>query len=407
MTTVQVPWAAWHGDRQVSLAFPPSWSVTEARMRDAHALTDQEIEQLMNRPVGTPRISELARGRRTAAIVVEDNSRPAPLGDLIPHVLAELETGGIPVERVCILVGSASHRPLTRLDVARKLGQAVLDCVEVRNHNPYENLMPLGTTSRGTPIWINKTFMEADLKLAVGSIIPHRDAGFGGGAKLVGIGMAGLDTIEANHMHGWSEDNIGLGRLDDNLLRADIEEIASRAGLEMIVNVVVNSRREIAGLFAGHPVEAFRLGADFARHIYATQVPEGVDVAVFNAYPKDTEFIMGFNALNPGYGIGGRLVQPEGTVVVTMAASEGYGCHSGMDRYRFTYGRSVSWNRRLVIFSPGVYEWDVRRLCPAGTLLFRDWSALIRALEQLHPGSARAVVFPCGTLQLGGGEHRA
>jgi hypothetical protein len=325
----------------------------------------------------------------------------------MPHVLAELEAGGIPKERVRILVGSASHRPPTRLDLIKKLGQTILDSIEVRSHNPYENLVSLGATSRGTPIWINKTFMEADLKLAVGSIIPHRDAGFGGGAKLVGIGMAGLDTIEANHMHRWPQDSVGLGRLEGNLLRADIEEIALCVGLEMIVNVVVNSHREIAGVFAGHPIQAFRHGADFARRIYATQVPEGMDVAIFNAYPKDTEFIMGFNALNPGYGVGERLLQPAGTVVVTMAAPEGYGYHSGMDRYQFKYGPQISWHRRLAIFSPCVNEWDVRRLCPPGTLLFKDWSALIQTLEQLYPGRAQAVVFPCGTLQLGGGEHKA
>jgi nickel-dependent lactate racemase len=407
VNTLRLPWAAWHSDSSLELAFPAEWEVTEARMQDAPGLADAQIAQAIDSPIGIPHLSQLARGRRDAAVVVEDTSRPAPLERVIVQVLNELEAGGLSRHRVRLLVGSASHRPLTRLDLVKKLGQATLDTVEVRNHNAYENLVELGTTSRGTPIHVNRTYAEADLKLAIGSIIPHRDAGFGGGAKLAGIGMAGVDTIAANHMAAWSAGHVGLGRIEDNPLRADIDEIAGRAGLEMIVNVVVNSRREIAGVFAGDPSLAFRQGTQFARDIYATPVPDAVDVAVFNAYPKDTEFIMGFNALNPGYGIGERLVQAGGTVVITMAASEGYGCHSGMDRYQFKYDASVSWQRRLIVYSPNVNQWDVDRLCPPGTLLFREAPALIRALSDLHPGRARAAVFPCGTLQLGGGEFKS
>ena len=406
MTSIKIPWAAWHGDYQVELTFPSLWEVTEARMQDAPSLTDEEIGDCLGRPVGSPPLRVLAEQRNNATIVVEDNTRPTPVYRLLPHLLAELEAGGISRERVTILVGSASHRPITRLDAVKKLGPDIVETVEVRNHHPYENLVSLGTSERGTPIWVNRDFVEADLKVAIGTVVPHEDAGFGGGVKVVGIGLAGVETLAVIHGRTVAEGPVGLGRLQGNYCRADIEDIALRAGLEMTINVVLNSRRDIAGVFAGQPIEAHQAAVALARQVYATTLPRNVDIGVFNAYPKDTELMLGFNALNPAYGIGEQLIQPDGTVVVTMAAPEGYGYHSINMRQQFAYSSDLAWQRRLVVYSPNLTQGDIQRFCPAGTLLFKEWPGLIEMLEGLYPGSARAVVLPCGALQLGGGEHK-
>lgn len=407
MTTINIPWAAWHGDEQIPLAFPASWDVTEARMQDAPALSDQAIGDRLRTSIAAVPLAQLAQGRQNAVIVVEDITRPTPLYRLLPPLLAELEAAGIPRGRIRILIGSASHRPNTRTDMVKKLGQAVVDTVEVRNHHPYENLVSLGMSDRGTPIFINRDFVEADLKIAIGTIVPHEDAGFGGGAKVVGIGLASVETLAVIHGRTVAEGPVGLGRLEGNFCRSDFEDIALRAGLEMTINVVINSQRDIAGVFAGHPVEAHRAAAVLARQVYATELPPEVDVGVFNAYPKDTELMLGFNALNPGYRIGEQLIQPDGTVVVTMAAPEGYGYHSINSRQGFVYGPDLAWQRRLVVYSPNLTPADIQRFCPAGTLLFKDWSSLIQMLEAQYPGQARAVVLPYGAIQLGGGEHKA
>jgi nickel-dependent lactate racemase len=406
MTTIGVPWAAWHNDCRMELTFPPGWDVVEARMQDAPTVGDEEIRRRLRAPIEIPPLRTLAQGRSNAIVVSDDISRPTPLHRLMPHILAELEAGGIDRSKVCILIGSGSHRPITRPEAAKKLGQDIVETVEVRNHNPYENLISLGTSSRGTPIWVNRTFVEGDLKIAVGSIIPHEMAGFGGGAKVVGVGVVGLDTLEGNHQWLASKGRMGLGLLEGNICRADIEEIALRAGLEMTIDVVLNSSRDIAGVFAGHPVQAHRQGVQVARQVYATRLPESVDIAVFNAYPKDTELLQGFNALNVAYGAGDRLIQPNGTVVVTMAATEGYGHHSQVDRQRWVNAPGMVWNRRLMVFSPNLGQWDLDRFGPAGAIVSGDWSALIKTLEGTYPGQVRAVVFPCGTLQMGGGEYQ-
>lgn len=406
MALIRIPWAAWHGDYEIELPFPTLWEVIEARMRDAPALTDDEIGERLRTSTGSLPLRVLAQNRTDAVVVVEDNTRPTPVYRLLPHLLAELEAGGIKRTNTRILIGSASHRPITRLDAVKKLGPDIVDTVEVRNHHPYENLVSLGTSERGTPIWINRDFAEADLKVAIGTVVPHEDAGFGGGAKVVGIGLAGIETLAVIHGRTVAEGPVGLGRLQGNYCRGDIEEIALRAGLDMTINAVINSRRDIAGVFAGQPIEAHQEAVALARQVYATDLPRNVDIGVFNAYPKDTELMLGFNALNPAYGIGEQMIRPGGTVVVTMAASEGYGYHSINLRQGFAYGSDLAWQRRLIVYSPNLTQGDIERFCPPGTLLFKEWSGLIEMLERVHPGRARAVVLPCGALQLGGGEHK-
>ena len=406
MTTIRIPWAAWHGDYQVELTFPASWKVTEARMRDAPTLLDTEISDRLKKPIASASLRELAQHRKNAVIAVEDITRPTPIYRLLPSLLAELEAGGIPRERVRILIGSASHRPNTRDDALKKLGRDVVETVDVRSHNPYENLVPLGISDRSTPILLNRDFVEADLKIAIGTVLPHEDAGFGGGAKVVGIGLAGVETLAVIHGRTVEAGPVGQGRLEGNFCRADFEDIALRAGLEMTINVVINSQRDIAGVFAGHPIKAHRAAVTLARQVYATELPRGVDVGIFNAYPKDTELMLGFNALNPGYGIGEQLIQPNGTVVVTMAASEGYGYHSINTRQGFVYSAELAWRRRLIVYSPNLTQADIQRFCPPDTLLFKEWSSLVQMLQVQYPNRARAVVLPYGTIQLGGGEYK-
>ena len=117
--------------------------------------------------------------------------------------------------------------------------------------------------------------------------------------------------------------------------------------------------------------------------------------------------MLGFNALNPGYGVGEQLIQPDGTVVVTMAASEGYGYHGFNIRQGFVYGPELAWRRHLIVYSPNLTGADIQRFCPTGTLLVRDWPSLIQMLEARYSGRVRAGVLPQGAIQLGGGEHKS
>lgn len=403
MKEVYIPWAAWYGDKQKVLTFPEEWEVTLFPPQDAEEIDDETIRQAFEEPIGTPPLREMARGSRDAVIVVDDLSRPTPAYRLMPFVLEELQSAGIPLPHIRVIIGVAGHRPLTRSELIQKLGTFVVEHLQVRNHHPFENLVYLGKTSFGTPVYINRDFVSADFKLAVGGITPHGGPGFGGGAKLIFPGVAGIESLYQNHRR----DNGlrgGLNFLEGNQRRADLEEGARMAGLSAIVNVVVNSRRQVAGVFVGDPIQAHRAGCAFARKVFATPVPQNWDVGIFNAYPKDTEYLQVGMSLNIWYSAPHPIVHPEGTIVLTTASSEGLGYHSlhspGMRLPNNGPLPSSVGNRRLILFSPSLNFYDLSPEAQKEVILGRSWEEVRKNLSNFHGAGTRCAVFPCGALQL-------
>ncbi len=288
----------------------------------------------------------------------------------------------------------------------KKLGEEIASRFEIFSHNPYDNLKYMGQTSRGTPIYVNRFVAESDLRIGVGGIYPHGGAGFGGGGKIILPGVAGMDTIEANHRN---IPGAGHGVIEKNENRADIEEAARKAGLDVIVNVVVNSRREIAGVFVGDMVKAHREGVKIARRVYKTEVPRDVDVFVTNAYPLDTEMFQ----IVKGLWMMRRSSKEDVVTVLLAACSEGRGFHalyqmggrlwvpperSWLKRY---FMRTQASKRRLLILSPNLNRRDIRQIFPEGeTDLLRSWEEVIEELERRYKDGINVAVFPCASIQV-------
>jgi nickel-dependent lactate racemase len=289
----------------------------------------------------------------------------------------------------------------------RKLGEKVLDSVEVENHHPFENLVNLGESSRGTPILINAPFMEGDLKLAIGCVIPHYGSGFGGGGKIVLPGLAGIETLIANHRETIRGLAGGLGLTENNEQLADIREVARRVGLDFIVNVVLSARRGIVGVFAGDLVEAHAAGIEFARKIYETKLAGEIDVALCNAYPKDTDLMQSINAFNALITAPSGFLKDNGTVVLATASTEGRGYHSlhgrGMPLEMALDIERTFHGRELLVFSPNISEPDIKAAYHEPARLFRTWSNLVKALRRRYGKSCRVGIFPYGPLQLAHG----
>jgi len=405
---VRIPWGSWFGDTEVTLEFPGSWDVGFHPPADGPDIGEEGIRRAFANPIGTPRISDLARGKRSAVIVVDDLSRPTPAYRVLPTYLDELAAGGIDRDHVLIIIGVACHRQLIREDMEKKLGREVLETVQVKNHFAWDNCAYLGVTSRGTPVHVNRDFLAAELKLTLGGITPHGGPGFGGGAKLVLPGVAGIETSHANHRppEAGGPGKRGVNRVDDNEQRLDMEEAARMAGLDAIVNTVINSRRGIAGLFVGDMVAAHRAGVEFARKVFATKVPANVDVGVFNAYPKDTEFVQAGMAFNVWQNTRRPIVREGGTIVLCTASSEGYGFHSlhgpSMRLSNTRSPRQLFGDRQLVIFCPNIIRRDLPAEAQAdeGLILCRTWGEVAGVLERRHGAGARVAVFPCSAMQL-------
>jgi hypothetical protein len=401
--SASIRWGAWFGDSDVELPFPDGWRVTSCPPQDGTDIGESGIAASFANPIESRRLRDVAAGRRSPCIVIDDLSRPTAGDRLIPPILDELESAGIQAEDVLILLGVANHRILMREDMLKKLGSEVMERCTVRNHFSWARCREIGVTSRGTPVQLNEDFLAADLRILVGSIVPHPYAGFSGGAKLVMPATASIQSAAAFHA-GTPAPGDGIGVVE-TAARRDAEEAAAMAGIDFLVNSVPTMHRGIAGLVTGSLVEAHRAGVRIAQATYATSAPRGADVCVFSAYPKDNEFLQYSTAYTPLQSAPAPIVRPGGTVVVASAASEGQGFHSlfGPGMSKFSGGSAgPADDLDVVLFSPGVRRGDLEPDQRDRAPLFATWDDTVAWLAAKHGAEATVSVFPCAVTQLVG-----
>ncbi len=403
--TVGVMVGLWYGERTIELEFPGDWEVARRGMggEDFAPLTGEQMRVALNQPIGTPPLSELGRGKKSAVILFDDLARPTPTSVLAPLVLEELRRVGIEGDYIRFVAALGNHRTLARDDIVKKLGPDIVRNYNVYNHNPYENLVEVGKTSRGTPVIVNREVMGAELKIAIGCILPHFTAGFGGGAKLFLPGVSGIDSVTHNHkLARQHADLMGLGRVNDNPMRLDAEEAARIAGLDFIVNVVVNHRKEPLGLFAGDVVGAHRQGVALAKRAYGTETPQDRDIVVVSAYPVEV-------TPQKGLWAAGASLREGGDVVLILGGPLGRIPHYLMGRFGTDYGGrlwkptrelAVPGARRLLLMGDVISKNDRDALGPADRVLcFRNWPEVMAELGSDHGPGTRVEVYPYGSLQ--------
>jgi nickel-dependent lactate racemase len=418
---VTMPSRAWYGDGDLTLDFPASWRVQVLPPQDAAKLDPAGIAAAFANPIGTPTIAELARGKRSAAIVVDDISRPTPAAELVPYVLAELAAAGVPKDEIRFVIGGGSHRPQTREEMAKKLGAEVVAEYEVTTHNFMAgDLRGLGSLPDGTPLYFNRVVADAGFKMTIGGIYPHGSVGFGGGSKLILPGVAGFATMFHFHTFYPSRGQGNIERQGDTPDHRDASEAAARVlGLDVVVNAVLNSRREIAALYVGDFVQAQRAGARRARQVYGTHIPAELrreaDVVVVNAYPLDSDPIQTTKATWTK-----RYFEKAYTVVVNPAV-DGICYHGLFDRIdwgRFNSQRLARPPRpeagapgardpepvlgrrdQSLIWSEHFPAYDFPRRLP-NDILVRRWETVIDLLRPAVPDDARVAVFPASGIQL-------
>lgn len=426
--TVSVPSRSWFGDVERTLSFPAGWDVHVCACEDAPALSTAEIAEAFDSPIGTPRIRDAAKGKASAAIVVDDLSRPTPAAEMLPHVLEELAAAGVPRAETVIVVGGGTHRPLTEEEMVKKVGAEVAATYATTSHDFMAgDLVAYGSLEDGTPVYINRIVAEAEFKICVGGIFPHPSVGFGGGAKLIVPGVAGFATIF--HFHSFSARR-GQGNLERQKPSAEqagevtlidggvrdhrdvAEEVSSLIGLDMIVNCVLTSRRQIAGVFVGDFVKAHRAGARFARRTYGTEIPhrlrQEADVVVCNAYPLDADPVQGSKAVWPR-----QYFEREPYTVVLNAACDGisyHGLHQQLPWPQYLKRKAAAdatpdpvatldGREPLLIVSEHFQaaEFAAKH---GGDLLYRDWQTVIDQLAAKLPADATVAVFPNTSIQI-------
>jgi nickel-dependent lactate racemase len=405
--SVKIQIAAWGETADLELSFPDTWSVTNCRMRghDAPALTDEEIRASLAAPHGTPRLREMAGGASQVAILFDDLIRPTPVYRVAPFVLEELHGAGIEEDQIRFVAAIGTHAPMTRAEIVKKLGSEIVERYAVYNHNIYENVVLVGETSFGTPVYINREVASCDLRVGIGGVIPYYSKHiYNGGGKIVLPGISGIETIADYHLKfqqrlaGQPPDP----RITEQvpLPRLNIEETARLAALDMKVDLVQNGHREVVGLFAGDFVETHRRAAAFGKSIYTTTVAPASDIVIVNAYPMEDQPAKGL-------WLAVQSVKPGGDVVIISHSDNGLGhTHYLFGRFGTDFGgRGWSPGRRfqvgeagrVIICSPYTTKSD-RDNFPGATFV-KSWPQARALLEQGRSTPAAVAIYPCAPIQ--------
>jgi len=290
------------------------------------------IQGAIKKPMYGPSLKDIASGKSSAVILVSDKTRRTLAKEIIPDILEELSQCGIPLSRIAVIIAVGAHPMLTEEEIVSLLGDGVAGSVTVMNHNCREDfsLEYKGLSSRGTPIHINKTLLDADLKILTGSINYHDFAGFSGGAKSILPGISGRSTISHNHLlllhpifrSGYNP-MAKAGILDGNPVHEDMEEIAELVNPDFLINVVFNAAGELLQVVSGNWRLTHRMGCKTIEDIFSADIEEKADLVLVSAggYPFDINFYQAMKSVINTMG----MIKENGTIILVASCKEGLG----------------------------------------------------------------------------------
>lgn len=279
-------------------------------------------------PVAAPPLQELARGRASACILICDITRPVPNRLFLRPMIETLVKGGIPLDRIRILVATGLHRPNEGAELAELVGDPwVLRHVRVENHfarNDADHVDLGVTATRGVPVKIDRRFMDADLKIATGLVEPHFMAGWSGGRKVVAPGVAGHETIRTFHSARFMEDPLAVQcNLVGNPLHEEQREIVQMIGEIYALNTVIDEDRDLVCVTFGEIIASHLKAVDFVTEATRIGIPRQFKTVVTSSagYPLDKTYYQTIKGMVTPIDI----LAPGGTLIIASECSEGFG----------------------------------------------------------------------------------
>jgi nickel-dependent lactate racemase len=296
----------------------------EPKEKPAVADAKIEVERALKEPIGSKRLSEIAKPEHKVAIVVDDATRSAPSPILILPILDELNGVGVKDEQVTVIFGCGTHRAVTREEAVSLLGEDILNRVKTISHNcRAQDLVNAGATQKhGNKVYLNRVFAEADVKILTGDIGFHYYAGYGGGRKSILPAVSGEETIKHNHAM-ILDPNAKTGVLDGNPVHEDMMEAAELAKVDFILNVVTDSKGEIVKAFAGDLEHAFYEGVKLVDEMYRVPVDRRADVVIVSSggSPADVNLFQAYKGVDSAL----EVVKRGGVVILVAECPEGHG----------------------------------------------------------------------------------
>ena len=332
-----------YGRGQLPVRIPDGCETTVLRKNPLPVIGDpaHAVERAFAEPVGAPPLANLARGRRSACILVCDVTRPVPNHVFLGPMIRTLVGAGIPARGITVLVATGLHRPNRGEELAELIGDGrVLDTVRVENHfaRDAEAHVDLGfTAARGTPVKLDRRFVEAELRIATGLVEPHFMAGWSGGRKVVAPGIAHEDTIRTFHNARFMEDPAAIQcNLDGNPLHEEQVEIMRMLGEVHAVNTVIDERRRLCFVNFGEILESHLEAVRFARDSCAVPVGRRFKTVVTSAagHPLDKTYYQTVKGMVTPIDV----LEPGANLIIASDCSEGL----GSPRYREAQRRLVA-----------------------------------------------------------------
>lgn len=354
-----------YGRTGLTVTLPDDVDVSVLEPQKGTPLADPAgaVAAALANPIGTAPLAELARGRRDAVVVISDKTRPIPYGVILPPLLAALEAGGLTPARIEILVATGLHRANTPEELAAMTSPDIVARYRIRNHVARDAAqhVHLGRTERGTELWIDRGYVDADLKVVTGLIEPHLMAGYSGGRKAVAPGCAGVETMRSLHGAAMLEAQIGPGLIDDNPFHAELLGIARRVGVDCMCDVTIDRARRLTGVYAGDLEQAHATGVRAVEaHVHA-ELDRPADVVITSAagFPLDDTYYQSIKGMVAAL----NVVRRGGTIILAAAISEGIGS-AEFQRLLAETATPDAFMARIT--SPGFFtidQWMMQHLC--------------------------------------------
>ena len=327
MAVVTIP----YGLKRIDVSVPDANYVETVSPRSKQPTEDEvvAVETALDRPIGSARLEEIARPEHRVAIVVDDYTRPTPVARILPSVLERLHHAGIPEDKITIVFALGTHRAMTDDEVIAKIGCGPAGRYRVVNSSVHDDAdyAFVGASAMGIPVWMLEAVVSANLRVGIGSIVPHCDVGYSGGGKILLPGVCSAQTVAVNHTKGLDFRGQNLLGALTTIIREDIEEVVSRIGLHFIANAITTGVGAtgrsplLHALVCGDYIRAHRAGIPFAQDVYGVPTRQRVDITICSSHPGDVDFIQVAKSIWSG----DKMTLPGGDLIVVTPCIEGIG----------------------------------------------------------------------------------
>ncbi|MDR1535077.1 MAG: nickel-dependent lactate racemase [Planctomycetota bacterium] len=342
----------------------------------------QLIRDALAQPIGSPRLGEIVGPGERVAVITSDITRPMPSRTVLPFILEELGQAGIRDSDITVVFGLGIHRGHTGEERRRLAGEAVHARVRCLDSNP-DRVVRLGRTSpNGTPVDVFDEVAGADRRLCLGNIEYHYFAGYSGGGKAIMPGVSTRAAIQANHSL-MTRPGAAAGRLDGNPVRADLDQAAGMAGVDFILNVILDEGKNIVQAVAGDLVKAHREGCRRLDAMYKAAIDRPADIVLVSAggFPKDINLYQAQKALDNAK----TAVRDGGIIILAAACGEGLG-EEVFERWMAGAGSSA----QMITDIQRNFELGGHKAAAIAMVMER---ARVFLVSDLEPGFARSIFF--------------